>query len=122
MTLVEVIMAVAILSAGMVALLTAGSRCVAVMKAARNYQTAQWTMGRGEADYPILETNDIDTLEVAGESYPGGFVYSRKVDEKPFDEKNHLYILRIQVQWGGDDGTVEEVVRCIYQPPDEEGK
>ncbi len=123
MTLVEVMMAVAILSGGMIALLTAGSRCVAVMKAARNFQTAQWAMGMGEADYPLFETNSIESLEVEGEEYAGGFVYSRKIDETPFDEQNHLYIMRIRVKWGGDEGgTVEEVIRCIYQPPEDDIK
>jgi prepilin-type N-terminal cleavage/methylation domain-containing protein len=123
MTLVEVILAIAILSTAMVALLVATSRCLSAMKAAQRYQGAQWTMGAAEVDFPINETNEVESLVVDPHEYPGGYEYSRVLDDVPFDEKHSLYLMRIRVKWA-DRGseTVEEVVRCFYQPKEEEGK
>ena len=56
-TLVEVLLATAILSVSLVALLTGASRCLSVMKQAKSYQTAQWTLGLGEVDHPLEATN-----------------------------------------------------------------
>jgi hypothetical protein len=121
MTLVEVILAIAILGTSLVALLVAASRCLVVMKTAQRYQGAQWTMGAAEVEHPIYETNDVKTLVVEPEEYPGGYEYSRVLEDKPFDEKNSLYLMRIRVKWV-DRGseTMEEVVRCFYQPEDED--
>jgi prepilin-type N-terminal cleavage/methylation domain-containing protein len=123
MTLVEVILAIAILGSSMVALLVASSRCLTAMKAAQRYQGAQWTMGAAEVDFPIHETNEVESLVVEPHEYPGGYEYSRVLDDVPFDEKHSLYLMRIRVKWADRGGeTVEEVVRCFYQPKDEEGK
>lgn len=121
MTLVEVLLAIAILGSSLVALLVACSRCLAVMKVAQMYQGAQWTMGAAEVDHPIYETNDVKSLVVESEEYPGGYEYSRVLDDEPFDEKHNLYLMRIRVKWKdrGSD-TMEEVVRCFYQPEEEE--
>jgi prepilin-type N-terminal cleavage/methylation domain-containing protein len=121
MTLVEVLLAIAILGTSLVALLVACSRCLAVMKIAQRYQGAQWTMGAAEVDHPIYETNDVESLVVEPQEYPGGYVYSRALEDEPFDEKHHLYLMRIRVKWA-DRGseTMEEVVRCFYQPKDED--
>jgi hypothetical protein len=122
MTLVEAVLAVAILALSIVVLMTGASRCLAVIRVAERYQTAQWVMGMGECDYPMYETNDVRELVLEpGHEYPGGFTYSRVLDEEPFDEKHSLYLLRIRVSWA-DRGseTVEEVVRCFYQPEEEE--
>jgi len=124
MTLIEAVLAVAILALTIVVLMTAASRCLAVMRIAERYQTAQWVMGMGESDYPMSETNDVkDCVLSPGHEYPGGYVYSRVLDEKPFDEESHLYLLRIRVTWSDRGGqSVEEVVRCFYQPEDEDKK
>lgn len=121
MTLVEVILAIAILGTAMVALLVASSRCLVVMKIAQRYQGAQWVMGAAEVEYPIDETNKVEDLVVEPREFPGGYEYSRVLDDEPFDEKHSLYLMRIRVKWA-DRGseTMEEVVRCFYQPEDEE--
>ena len=38
-----------------VALLTGASRCLSLMKRARIYQEALWTLGKGEVDFPLVE-------------------------------------------------------------------
>ena len=112
-TLVEVLLATAILCVSLVALLTGASRCMAVMKAAKNYQTAQWVLGQGEVDSPITSTNDVKTLEYEHE-YDNGFKYERTVEDD--DDEDGLYLIRIVVTWTDrDDGPREEVVRYVLE-------
>lgn len=117
LTLIEVILAVAILSVGLTVLLTAASRCLAVMKTAKNYQIAQWTLNRGEVDYPLVNTNDVKKLEVDPVSYPGGFTFSRVVEDD--EDEDGLFVVRTRVSWSkGDRGSYEETVRYILQVED----
>lgn len=113
-TLVEVILAVAILSVGFTVLLTGVSRCLAVMKIARNYQTAQWTLGMGQLDYPFIVTDDVEDLEVEPFTYPNGFTYSREVEDD--EDEDGLFVIRTRVSWS-DRGreTYEEIVRYVWQ-------
>ena len=118
MTLIEVFIAVVILSTGLVVLLTAASRCLAVMKSAKNYQTAQWTLNKGDLDYPVVPTNDVKQLEVSPVEYPGGFTYSRVVEED--DDKDLLYVMRTKVSWSDHSREMsEEVVRYVLEMPKE---
>jgi prepilin-type N-terminal cleavage/methylation domain-containing protein len=113
-TLVEVLLATAILCASLVALLAGASRCLAVMKAAKNYQSAQWTLSMGEVDYPLMATNDVKRLAVDEVTYPNGFTYTRTVEDD--EDKDNLYLVRITVAWPGHrEGPHEEVVRYVLQ-------
>ena len=114
-TLVEVLLATAILSISLVVLLTGMSRCLAVMKAARNYQTAQWTLGQGEVDYPMTATNDVRKLAVDEVKYDNGFTYSRTVEDD--EDEDGLYVVRIVVKSSErQDAPREGVVRYVWQP------
>lgn len=112
-TLVEVLLATVILSVSLVALLTGASRCLAVMKGAKNYQMAQWVMGQGEVDSPLMATNDVKSLAYEHE-YDNGFKYVRTVDDD--DDKDSLYLVRIVVTWSDRPGAPhEEVVRYVLE-------
>ena len=113
LTLVEVLLAVAILSVGLVVLLTATSRCLAVMKVAKNYQTAQWTLGRGELDHPFAATNYIEDLEVEPFTYPNGFTFSRVVEDD--DDEDGLFVARTRASWLSRERELyEEVVQYVF--------
>lgn len=120
LTLIEVLLAVVILGAGMAILLTSISRCLAVIRAARTYQTAQWVLGLGELDHPLLYTNELEEINVSPDTYDNGFTFSREVEEEDPDE-DHLYLVRTRVSWTEQKGErFEEVVSCIYVPEDNE--
>jgi prepilin-type N-terminal cleavage/methylation domain-containing protein len=104
MTLIEVLLAAVILGAGMTVLLTAASR---------QYQDAQFILSRGEADFPAVIRDGVEDLEVDDERYPGGFVFSRTVDDD--EDEDHLWALRTRVTWS-DRGRrpYHEVVRYVY--------
>lgn len=120
MTLIEVIIAVLILSTGMTVLLTGASRCVAVMKKAANYQKAQWVLGMGNLEHPLTATNEPMDLAVGPIDYEG-FKYVREVEED--DDKDGLFVLRERAIWSyrGSEA-YEEAVRYVLDrtPKDEE--
>ncbi len=119
LTLVEVILAAAILGIGLTVLLTAASRCLAVMKQAKNYQAALWTLNMGEVEYPMIATNELEDLVVDGHEFDNGFIYSREVDEEDEDEDG-LHEVRTRVTWKGRGSEmVEEVVQYVYREPED---
>jgi prepilin-type N-terminal cleavage/methylation domain-containing protein len=112
-TLVEVMLAMLILGIAMGVLLTGASRCLAVMKVARNYQTAQWVMGMGEQEYPPSYTNDVKELNVDPKKYDNGYTFSRVVEDD--DDEDGLFVVKTRVQWSERNmEAVEEVARLIY--------
>ena len=116
-TLIEVLLAIAILGAGIAMMLTAASRCLAVMKVARAYQRAQWVRTRGEAEHYVIVQDDVSELEVpADTSLAEGFAFSREVGADIDDgEEDGLYPVRTRVWWGdGDDGRYEEIAICVF--------
>ncbi len=122
MTLIEVLLAAALLGLGLASLLGGLSNCLAVMKASREYQQAQWVMGLGELKYPIREVEEIEDLEVDPDSgLAEGYTFERTVDEKDLasgQEDDGLYVLRTRVVWGsGGAGQTEELVGYVWQKP-----
>ena len=112
-------LAVAILSVGLVVLLTGASRCLAVIKISKNYQTAQWTMNMGDIDHPLVFTNDVKSLEVAPKEYDNGFTFERVVEDD--EDEDGLYVVRTRVSWS-DRGRhpYEETVRYLWEPPEDD--
>jgi prepilin-type N-terminal cleavage/methylation domain-containing protein len=117
LTLVEVLLAVAILSMGLTVLLTAVSRCLVVMRNAKKYQTAQWTLGRGELENPLVVSNDVDELEVREVVYPNGMTYSRELDEDDKERKDGLHVVHTKVTWSDKGKEMrEEVIQYVFHP------
>jgi prepilin-type N-terminal cleavage/methylation domain-containing protein len=114
-TLIEVLIAAALVGVGMAALVTAASRCLAVMSTAKRYQQVQWSLNLGELEYPILPSKDFHDWEVSGETLENGMVYSREVEEPDEERKDGMYLLRTRVTWSvrGHEGH-EEVVQYIF--------
>lgn len=118
-SLIEVILAVALLGLGFAVLLAAATRCLAVVRAARLYQEAQWALGRAEAEFPMVMTEDIEDLNVESTTLENGFTFERHVDteaeEAEGDRKDHLYLVRTRLTWGDRQRPYrEELVRYVY--------
>lgn len=117
MTLVETVLALAILSIGIFILVETTAKCLAVVRMARNYQTARATLGRGESEYPLRGTNSVEQNKVEGVDY-NGYVFSR--DLQPVDGEKKLYMVVTKVTWsetGHESG--EELVSYVYCPNEE---
>jgi prepilin-type N-terminal cleavage/methylation domain-containing protein len=116
-TLVEVLLAIVILGAGLAIMLTGAARCVAVTKISKNYQTARWTLQRGELEFPLSITNEVEDMKVAPQTYDNGYTFERVVDEEESGEEDGLHIVRSRVTWAGKGREMsEEVVRYVYHP------
>ena len=119
MTLIEVMLAVAILGFSFTVLLTAASRCIASIKQAQVYQKAQWTLAMAESQYPLMKTNDIEELNVGPETFDNGLTYTREVEED--EDEDGLYVVRARVGWDVHGKTrFDEVVFYIYKPIEDE--
>lgn len=114
LTLIEVLLASAILSISLAVMLTGASNCLKVIHRAKEFQTAQWALNKGELAYPIVNTNDVMGLAVGPVEFDEGFAYERIVEED--DDEDNLFVVRNRVLWSKRGGeNVEEVVRYVLQ-------
>lgn len=119
MTLVEVLLAAALLGLGLTTLLGGISSCLAVLRASREYQSAQWALSLGELTHPVTEVAEVEELVVDGDSsLVDGFTFSRTVDPKEVEDEqtdDGLYVVRTRIAWGaGGEGESEELVSYVW--------
>lgn len=116
-TLVEAVLALAIMCVTAFALMAASSRCLQVARTARNYHTAVFALDRAELEYPLLPTNDINDNIVEDVTYDNGLTFSRKVEplESEDDSDPDMFVVRSRVSWSvkGKE-SFEEVATFLY--------
>lgn len=118
LTLIEVILAAAIMSMVLTGMLVCVSRCLAVIRVSRNYHKAITVFGLGEVKYPPRLDKGIEEVEVDEDSdIMEGFKFARTVDDLDDENEDGLYILRSRVSWM-DRGheAYHEVVQYVYMP------
>ena len=124
MTLVEILMALAILAISAGVLMTATSRCLAVVSTAKNYYEARRILETGELDYPLLvvkKKNEKDlkalNLNVGPIDYPRNFTYQRTSEKDP--EKTDLVVVKTRVSWSAKGkASFEEVTSYLFYTHD----
>ncbi len=120
MTLVEVLLAATLLGLGLVSLLGGLTSCLAIMRASREFQQAQWVLSLGELTYPLPENpEDVTDLMVDPDpTLADGFIFERVVDEKELLDDtpdDGLFVVRTRIRWGaGGEGQSEELVRYVW--------
>lgn len=121
MTLIEVLLAAALLGLGLVTLLGGLSSCLAVMRAAGEFQSAQWALSLGELTYPVTAVEEVEDLVVDEDiELDEGFSvsFSRTVDPKEVEDEltdDGLYVVRTRIAWGaGGEGQAEELVSYVW--------
>ena len=114
LTLVEVLLAMIIIGTGGLVLMTAASRCLAVVRVARNYHSARHVFDLGELEYPIAQTNDrIFNLDLEPVEYPNGYTFSRVSEER--EDLKGMNIVRTRVAWAErGQQSFEETVTYLY--------
>jgi len=116
-TLVEAVVALAILSIGIFVIVEATARCLAVIRVSRNYQTARAALDRYESEYPI-STNSVSDVFVQDEEWPPGFHTQRELEA--VDGEAKLYTVKTRVTWSeSGQASAEEVVSYLYFPNEE---
>ena len=127
LTLVEVLIALAILSVSAAVLMTATSRCLSVVKVAKNYYEARRILELGDLEHPVLVLKKADNkvedkdkvmnLTVGPIEYPNGFVFSRSGERCPDEED--LLVVRTRVAWAvRGKSAFEEVTSYLYYTND----
>ena len=117
-TLIEAVIALAILGIGIFVIIEATARCLAVIRASRNYQAARAVLDRGEADFPINMTNEALDNAVQGEEYEENYVFSRRLEE--VDGEKRLFCVVTRVAWSeSGQASAEEVTGYMFFPNEE---
>ena len=112
-TLIEAILAVAIMSMSAFAFLSLTSQCLGVAALSRNYHDAVMIMDRANIDYPLLMTNEVYDNVVAPVTFDNGYVFTRNVE--PDEDEEDLFIVRTKVSWSSrGKKCFEEVESYIY--------
>ena len=97
-TLLEVILALMMLSLTVVGAMRAASQCLAVSDRVRHFDHAKRTLDAGNLAYPISVTNEIDELGVEPvELGLEGYTYSRTLVADEADE--HSFLITTRVSW-----------------------
>jgi prepilin-type N-terminal cleavage/methylation domain-containing protein len=121
LTLIEVMLAVAILGIGITALVAAASRCLAVVRRAKNFETARHLLAVVEVEEPLQLKEEIEEGSESG-SFSGdfrGFSWQRRITMVG-EEDEGLYEVSTRINWSELGKTsFEEVVTYLYAPADE---
>ncbi|MBN2302435.1 MAG: prepilin-type N-terminal cleavage/methylation domain-containing protein [Lentisphaerae bacterium] len=117
-TLIEVLIAMSILSLGLSIFLVSASRCLAVMKLSKVYKTVRWTLDQGYVDHPVVRSDEIEDIKVMETRYPNGMTYSREIepmDDDVDEDSDCLFLIHSKVTWSNKGKTASsEIVRCVF--------
>lgn len=110
-TLVEAVIAVAIMSICAFALMAAASKCLALALTSRNLHTAATVMDQAELDYPLLPTNEVSDNVVEPVTYGNNFTFARTVEQLA-DEKD-MFVVETTVSWSMKGKQASESVQTL---------
>ncbi len=117
MTLIEVLIALIILSVGVSSMMVAMSRCLAVVRTARNRDVSRSLLRQVDIENPI----DRKTIEESSESGDfedhEAYTWYREVIMVDEEERPGLFLVTTRIQWSerGKDA-FEEIVAFKYAP------
>lgn len=117
LTLIEVLIALVILSIGVSALMMAMSRCLAVVRTARNHEVARGLFQRVDIENPI-KTVEMDALSETGTfKKPDGYTWFREIEIVDEEERPGLFLITTRIQWSERGrNTFEEIMTYKYAP------
>lgn len=123
LTLIEVMLALAIVAIGLTALIAAAARCVSVIAQSRAYETSRHLLAQVEAEHPLLLKEKINPGSESG-SFSGeyyGYRWTRDT-EIIGREKDGLFLVRTRVYWSERGREAfDEVETYLYAPEEVEG-
>lgn len=116
--MIEVILALMIIGTGLVALVAAVSRCLAIPRLAVNFDTARELLGQLEAEEPLQGEEDIEDAAGSGtfDLPHSNFSWERKVEQEGEDEEDGLWRVTTTIRWTENNrARSEEVVTLVYR-------
>ena len=117
MTLIEVLIALIILSVGVSSMMMAMSRCLAVVRTARNRDTSRSLLRLVDIENPI-DRKSIEEITESGDfEDQETFTWSREIIMVDEEDRPGLFLVTTRVQWSerGKD-TFEEIIGYKYAP------
>lgn len=116
MTLIEVLMAIAILGLALVMMLTAISRSLAVLRVADRYHKAMWALSMGTAEYPDMLPPDGEPEDlVVRDAEYDGIRFSRTVDDPDQDAPDaELRLIRLTTTLAWEGRGRDQFMRIPY--------
>ena len=127
LTLIEVMLALVILGIGLTVLISTASKCLAVVKQSRNYETARHLLAVVEMEFQnkILELAPGQDLEDGSEdiTFPDSDPYKGRWEvATEGDEKDGLKKVTFRVSWSERGANpCEEVTTYLHVPQKKEG-
>ncbi len=120
LTLIEVLVAIVILSVGVSALTVAMARCLGVVRTARNREVARSLIRQVDIENPI-EKKEMEELTETGdfEDHPG-FSWFREIVMVDEEERPGLFEVTTRVTWAEQGRDAFEEVTIFKYAPDAE--
>ncbi len=117
MTLIEVLIAMVILSVGVSSMMVAMSRCLAVVRTARNLDVVRSLIRQVDLENPIDRKNIEETTETGDFEDTEGYTWSREIFMVDEEERPGLFLVTTRINWSerGKD-SFEEVITYKYAP------
>ena len=117
LTLIEVLLALVILSTGVSSMMIAMSQALSVVRTARNREIAQNLLRRIDLDFPIEKIDYEERIESGEFDDPEGYYWTREILLIDEEERPGLFLTRTRIEWSerGRDA-YEEVQLYTYAP------
>ena len=117
MTLIEVLIALVILSIGVSSMMVAMSRCLSVVRTARNREVARGLLRRVDIEYPIERKTMEESSESGDFEETEGYSWERDILMVDEEERPGLFLVTTRGQWSerGRD-SFEEITTYKYAP------
>ena len=117
LTLVEVLLALVILSIGVSSMMIAMGQALSVVRTARNREIAQNLLRRIDLDFPIEKIDYEERIESGEFDDPEGYYWTREILIIDEEERPGLFLTRTRVEWieRGRDA-FEEMQLYTYAP------
>ena len=120
MTLIEVLIALVILSVGVSSMMLAMSRCLAVVRTARNRETARGLIQRVDIENPI-EDADLEEFSESGDFEEiEGYTWFREILMVDEEERPGLFWVTTRIQWSEKGRDAFEEITIYKYTPDAE--
>jgi len=119
MSLIEVLLALAILGVGLAVLIQAVSRCLAVVHKTRNYETARYLLQRVEVEHPLGLTQQIAVGVEDGSFDPPNDQFTWHREVTPIGLANEpLFQVSTRIAWSNDGSqeSAQETVTIVFKP------
>ena len=117
LTLIEVLIALVILSVGISSMMLAMSRCLAVVRTARQRDVARSLLWQLEDEYPIDKTSIEEVMETGDFEDAEDYTWMREVIMVDEENRPGLFLVTTRVVWSSRGReSFEEILAYTYAP------